>query len=177
MAQYGFSQYSSTINGIDDVTANGPPGYNIGYANLYGVTQAWTKVTDTGAVGGSSMPNQGGNAYLATDLSLTAVTGTLDAAGAYSDTSSLSGIPTPVGYGIDNPYNIVNFDPGTLTITIPLDNRLTFWDSGTLYDVRTTGQVVAHGVLVNVPEPSSVALLGCGVIGLIGYVIRRKRRA
>ena len=57
-------------------------------------------------------------------------------------------------------------------ITIPLNNRITFIDDdGILHDIRTFGQIYSF-----VPEPSSLVLMGCGVIGVVGYVIRRKRR-
>jgi hypothetical protein len=44
-----------------------------------------------------------------------------------------------------------------------------------LYDF--SGQSFDNVVRATVPEPSSMVLLGCGVIGLLGYTLRRRQRA
>jgi len=169
LAQYGLAQYSSTVTAVDNPVIDGPTS-NIGWANIYDLTQAFAKLSD-GTPGGAAMPFAGGNTYIAGDLALFNLTGTEDLQGAQTVAAGISGVPSPIGGGIDSLTANVTFD-GTY-ITIPVTNRITFVDSGILYDIRTFGQIV--GVVV--PEPSSVALLGCGAIGLVGYVIRRKRRA
>ena len=68
---------------------------------------------------------------------------------------------------IGDSFDILN---GTTTGTFgsfkltPLPAGLN-WDTSALY---------SQGVIMVAPEPSSLALLGAGAIGLIGYALRRR---
>ncbi|MEX2112489.1 MAG: PEP-CTERM sorting domain-containing protein [Pirellulales bacterium] len=173
LAQYGLAVYGFGGAGPDVKFIDFDSGA-IGLANIYGLTAAFGSMSPLAVDGGAAMPNAGGINYTASNLGLIDLTGTEDIfSGAIVTSAGISGIPNPIGFGINAFTQNVTFD-GT-TLTIPVGNRITFVDGGTLYDITTFGQIVATGVVV--PEPSSVALLACGAIGLVGYVVRRKRRA
>lgn len=63
------------------------------------------------------------------------------------------------------------------TLTIPINSKLTFRVTdqfgGISEDVLFTGQIVA---IPYVPEPSTVTLLGFGVVGLLSYAWRARKR-
>jgi hypothetical protein len=158
---------------------------DVGVANIYNLTQSFGKVSTLdpddpvgSSNGGAPMPFLGGTSYGIGDLALIGITGTEDIFSAPITTAAgIDGIPSPVGAsfgGFNAPTTdaIATWD-GT-TLTIPVNNRIVFVNGGTLYDITTFGQIVATGVLV--PEPSSIAMLACGAVGLVGYVVRRKRK-
>jgi hypothetical protein len=157
---------------------------DVGYGNIYNFTQSLGRLStlDTddpvgSSDGGAPMPFLGGTSYGIGDLTLIGLTGTEDIASTPINIGTgLDGVPTPIGGGFGG-FNQPTTDAvatwdGTF-LTIPVNNRIVFVDGGTLYDITTFGQLVA----VVVPEPSSIAMLACGAIGLVGYVVRRKRKA
>ncbi len=178
LAQFGFDVHFGTAVGDDDLNIQGAKDNgSLGKANIYDLQATIGSLLTLAGDGGSPMPFLGGTSYLAYDVSLFNF-GQLDIASSLiTDDLAISGVPQPIGGGFASNANppttdaVVTWD-GT-TLTIPVVNRIVFEDDGTMYDVRTQGVIIATVV----PEPSSVALLACGAIGLIGYVVRRKRRA
>jgi hypothetical protein len=175
LAQYGLSVWATAGTGPDQIADPMTAGQLIGAANIYDLTATFDTLSTIGTLDGGAAMLWNGTNYVAGDITLVDLTGTEDIySSAIVDSAGISGVPTPIGGGIDNATQDVtlvqNLD-GTLTMTIPVTNRVTFIDGGTLYDIRTFGQIVA-----TTPEPSSVALMLCGAVGLVGYVVRRKRR-
>jgi hypothetical protein len=175
-AQFGMS----VVGGVGvgpDVKFIDFEGSDIGLANIYNLSQTFTSLSNLGSLnGGAIMPNLGGNNYGAFDLSLIGIAGTEDIwSSAIITANDITGFPTPIGGnfgGFNNPTTdaVVTWD-GTF-LTIPVSNRLVIDNDGTLFDITTFGQIVA----IVVPEPSSIAMLACGAIGLVGYAVRRKRK-
>ncbi len=174
LAQIGLS----VIGGVGvgpDVKFIDFEGSDIGVANIYNLTQTFGSLSTLALDGGAAMPNLGGDNYGAFNNTLIGLSGTEDVfSTAIVTAAGITGIPSPIGGnfgGANNPTTdaVVTWD-GTY-LTIPVANRLVFVDGGTLYDITTFGQIVAI-----VPEPSSIAMLACGAIGLVGYVVRRKRK-
>jgi len=78
--------------------------------------------------------------------------------------------PTPVG---NNTGGSTGTWDGT-TLTLPVNSILTFVISGVVpTTVQITGTIVAH---VRVPEPSTMTLFGFGVVGLLSYAWRARKR-
>jgi hypothetical protein len=151
-------------------------GSDVGVANIYNLSQTFGTLSTLALDGGAAMPNIGGNNYGAFNNTLVGLSGTEDIFSTPIVTAAgITGIPTPIAGnfgGLNQPTTdaVVTWD-GTF-LTIPVNNRIVFVDGGTLYDITTFGQIVA----VPVPEPSTIAMLACGAIGLVGYVVRRKRK-
>lgn len=182
LSQLGFEIYLSTDGGANY-------DYGFGFANIYNLFQR-PGSPSTGAVdGGSAMPYVGNDGndvpgggteyYTALDNGMMAVSGLQDLFGALTDEFDLStsGVgdtpfPSPLGGAFD-PFSaqVMTFD-GT-TLTIDMNFHLDFVDDTTVYAIDTFGQIVAN---VNVPEPSSMLMLGCGVIGLVGCFVRTRKR-
>lgn len=99
-----------------------------------------------------------------------------------NDTSDITGFPTlfstftNVAQGGQAGPDIGTFDG--FTLTIPVHSKvvtLTFNDLGFPATVSTiyVGQIVAHLV----PEPSSVVMLGFGVVGMLAYGLRARNNS
>jgi hypothetical protein len=74
--------------------------------------------------------------------------------------------------GFDFTNSEISFDGITLTTTISAQSTPFIYDSFGLWGGRAGGfEIVAAN---SVPEPSSIALLGTGVLGLCGYRLRRR---
>jgi hypothetical protein len=201
LAQFGLSIVGGVGAGVTEVS----PGVfveqkfvdfenaDLGWANIYNLTQTFGSLSTQTPDGGAPMPWLGvGNNYGGFDNTLFGMSGTEDLwSSAIQLAAGITGIPTPIGAnfgglnnptsnatGAPNPYGPANgpitYDPMTQILTIPVNNRIVFVDDGTIYDITTFGQIVAHGVVV--PEPASIAMLACGAIGLVGYAVRRKRK-
>ena len=85
------------------------------------------------------------------------------------------------------PHHAFIYEAGTMTDLNSLLPPSPEWDYIERADsINDNGQIVGRG-LVNgkqhaflmtpIPEPSTLALLGIGSVGLVGYVWRRRRRA
>jgi hypothetical protein len=75
--------------------------------------------------------------------------------------------------------DIGTWDAGTNTLTLPVHSSYSFVvtnDFGGISQfVDVEGQLVLHAV---VPEPATMALFGLGIVGLLSYALRaRKRKA
>jgi hypothetical protein len=178
-AQIGFSVVTGTATGPDVKPVNGA---DIGYANIYGLTQTFGSISTQSPDGGAAMPYIGGNSYFVGDLALFGLSGTEDIYTALTvSAADIEGFVTPIGLvnGALPPTVAAAVTWDGTYLTIPVANRFVFAGTnddgsfdGSLFDVTTFGQIVA----VVVPEPSSIAILACGAIGLVGYAVRRKRK-
>ncbi len=170
-AQFGFEQYYSPDGGANFASG-------AGFANIHGLSQTFGSPA-TGVVDGGSplvfVGGIGGDEYVGADVALSAVGGTLDWFGTVTDSSDLStfapgGNPLPTVFA----GNTVTFD-GT-TLEIPIDFVLNFINGTTNYTLTTfgsaTGTIIAHVI----PEPSSIVMLGFGVVGLVGCCLRARKR-
>lgn len=72
--------------------------------------------------------------------------------------------------GLMNTSTFSNVESGTLSITGPYS-----WTTVATITQSQAGQSTSFNYEVKIPEPSTVALLGLGVLGL-GFAARRKRR-
>lgn len=99
-----------------------------------------------------------------------------------NDTGDMVGIPTFASGTFND--NTSTYTPGAgmgtwdgTTLTIPINSKFTFRvtsDFGGIdEDVIFTGQIVA---VPYIPEPSTVTLLGFGVVGLLSYAWRARKR-
>lgn len=99
-----------------------------------------------------------------------------------NDTDDIIGTPIFASGAFNSTTNA--YTPGAgvgtwngTTLTIPINSKLTFRvtnDFGGIdQDVTFTGQIVA---IPYVPEPSTVTLLGFGVVGLLSYAWRARKR-
>ena len=94
-------------------------------------------------------------------------TGGLLTWGAYTDGGPIVETDSMVGYsGADTSLGLVSFDGYTLTLPI------TFHTGNDVVNDYWSGQLVAV-----IPEPSTLALAGVGLLGLVGLHVWRSRRS
>jgi len=134
-------------------------------------------VTDTAF----SQPASSTNFVMTSKVVNTSVPGTETVQGFYDSTNSgnnafsipgqaSTALQTVTSSGVDiNPSSVLII-PGTSPFALTYRSVLTPTAHSQFFS--TDNQLT-----VSVPEPSSVALLGCGVFGLIGYVRKRRKAA
>ncbi len=167
-AQIGFEEFLSFDGGATF-------GEGFGFGNIYGLYQdfgtASTGAFDNGSTLGYFGAPLGSGPYIGADVALLALGGQFDLFGAFSADTSLDdagpgGIPFPVVFA----GNPVTYDQTFLTI--PVTFSLNFIDDGIDWTIDTSGVIVAE----KVPEPSSIIMLGIGVLGLVGCFVRARKR-
>ncbi len=169
-AQMGFEEYRSFDGGATF-------GAGFGYGNIHGLYLDFGTPT-TGAIDGGSTLGYfgvpyGSGPYIGADVALMALGGKFDLFGAFPANTNLAkagpgGTPLPVVFA----GNPVTYDGWMLTI--PLNFSLNFIDDGIFWTIDTSGTIVAS----RIPEPSTIVMLGFGLLGLVGCFVRaRKRRA
>jgi hypothetical protein len=156
-AQFGFEMQISFDSGTTYIP-------EVGVANLYDLVGEFGTASTTALDGGPPLGHFGGGVYVGADNAVVTYGGYEDLFGAYVVHTAVNGIPSVFA------GNPVTFD-GT-TLTIPMTFHLEFDDDGIHYIIDTFGAIVAHAV----PEPSSIFMLGCGALGLVGCFIRARKR-
>jgi len=156
-----------------------------GFANIHDVWQTFGTLnagTGVTTAGGALLTAVGGNNYAALVAganvpALLSMNGWQDVAGFVTakqnlSTGAASSSPFPSPFPSNPPGNpLATFDG--VTLTLPTNFTLTYDDDGTIYTIQTFGTLVAHVV---VPEPSSMIMLGCGVVGLLSCGWRARKR-
>jgi len=156
------------------------PGF--GFARIFDLYHDFGSVDLTGGAGltngGPALVSAGGTNYVAAPSgiygqALMAQDGWEDVFGPVVDQIELE-TAGPSSSPFPSPFvgNTATWD-GTF-LTIPMNFHLNFVSDGLTYDIDTFGQLV----LQSVPEPSTLLMTGFGVVGLLSYAWRtRKRRA
>jgi len=88
--------------------------------------------------------------------------------------SQFNSAPTPVKntYFAHTQGGVGTWDPVAQTLSIPVDSLALVSLAGLPVYVQIYGTLVATPV----PEPSTVTLFGCGIVGLLSYAWRARRR-
>jgi hypothetical protein len=173
------SQGIGTLSTIGFQGASGPAGptligsQNISLASVIDTTTQSPASTDTGSVPYSIQVSitQGGSDPAGTGSLM--VTGTLnfirsDTGGEISTNTVSSGNPSVTIAGIK--YSIAD---ASVTYTQPTVNA----GFGTNGAGGLSGLILVTSATPTIPEPNSIALLGTGVLGLVGCAWRRRNRA
>jgi len=151
------------------------PGF--GFARIFDLWHDFGSAATGATDGGPALVPLGGTAYGAFGANvngLMAQDGWEDVFGPVVDQIELESAG-PGSTPFPSPFagNVVTWD-GTF-LTIPMGFHLNFVSDGLTYDIDTYGQVVLQ---VHVPEPSTLLMSGFGVVGLLSYAWRaRKRKA
>ncbi len=147
-----------------------------------GYGKIWDMYTDfgtpsTGTVDGGSTLGYfglplGSGPYIGADVALMAMDGFLQVIGSFNADAELATAgPLDTPFAVVFAGNSVTYD-GT-TLSIPLNFSINFIDDGQDWTVVTSGLIVATK---HVPEPSSIIMLGIGVLGLAGCFVRARKR-
>jgi hypothetical protein len=149
-----------------------------GYARIYGASSDFGTATTQDVDGGGALPFVGSAGpvefFAPLNNALITTSGRLDYVSLITSFEDIDG--TPIVFD-----DVISFDGTTLTIDLaftfavggPAMSEFNPTEEDTdLFVVITTGTLVAHVV----PEPSTVALLGFGAVGLVGCAYRARRR-
>ncbi|MGD9721305.1 MAG: PEP-CTERM sorting domain-containing protein [Pirellulales bacterium] len=171
MAQIGLEQKIDFDNAGPDPAV---PGF--GYANIFNLWHDFGTAATGATDGGPLVPFAGGTSYVPTSPLLNALMaqdGWQDLFGAVVDQIYLPEAG-PGDTPFPSPFAGNNITWDGVTLTIPVNFTLTFPDDADVYHITTFGQIVAHPQTV--PEPSTMLMLGCGVVGLLSYAWRARKR-
>ena len=114
---------------------------------------------------------------LANGVPLSDLTTTID--GSFDDVSISEAIPQ-ASLPFTTPITGLNVDAGQAGTITQVNPNLNFTYSGTITASLSNIQFHLEDTstqAVLVPEPGSVTLLALGAVGMIGYCVRRRRRA